>query len=258
MNKIQESNPCGRAEQLVSYLYGESGATERARFEQHLAVCAACRDELQAFGQVREAVGAWRAELLANAPGVAAADLLPAAEPRRAFVGAPSRRSAWGALREFFVLSPAWLRFGTVAASLVVCVLAALAIVNAEVGRENGKLVFRTGVWRTSSPKDGQHQNAVDASQLKQLLAEREAMARQLEETRAQLDDSRAANIQAVYDVIDDSAQTDAPVQPSASDQGASQLRRSGGANATRRAARRSTAKEEDLPRLLDLLSSGN
>jgi anti-sigma factor RsiW len=261
MNKIQETNPCGHAEQLVGYLYGESAAAERARFEQHLSACAACRDELQAFGQVREAVGAWRAEMLTDAPAFAAAEVSPADAARRKVVGAPSRRAAWIALREFFVLSPAWLRFGAVAASLVVCALAALAVVNAEVGRENGKLVFRTGVWRTPAPNVPQPQQiaSVDhegAAQLSQLAAERDAAVRQLEEARAQLEDSRAANIQAVYDVIDDSSQADAlSSQPRSKDAGASRARRTGGA---RKSARRGARSEEDLPRLLDLLGSGN
>jgi anti-sigma factor RsiW len=260
MNKIQETNPCGHAEQLVSYLYGESAAAERARFEQHLAACVACRDELQAFGQVREAVGAWRAELLTDAPAFVATDVSPTDATRRNVVVAPSRRSAWVALREFFALSPAWLRVGAVAASLVVCALAALAVVNAEVGRENGKLVFRTGVWRAPAPSVSQPQIAsVDhdgAAQLSRLVAERDAAVRQLEEARAQLEDSRAANIQAVYDVIDDSSQADAlSSQPQSKDAGASRARRTGVA---RKSARRGARNEEDLPRLLDLLGSGN
>ncbi|MDQ3908724.1 MAG: zf-HC2 domain-containing protein, partial [Acidobacteriota bacterium] len=57
MNRIQETSECGRGEQLVAYLYGETGERERADFEGHLAACAACRAELSAFAQVREAVG---------------------------------------------------------------------------------------------------------------------------------------------------------------------------------------------------------
>src|SRR3712207_8789397 len=52
------------AGQLLGYLYGESGADERAGFEQHLARCAACRDELAAFGQIRASGGGWHAQLL--------------------------------------------------------------------------------------------------------------------------------------------------------------------------------------------------
>lgn len=281
-NEIQEMNVCGRAEQLVGYLYGESNAQERASFELHLADCPACRGELAAFGQVRESVGAWRAELLAHAPGFVATDVIPAAllaedDSRLNARNVPlARRSAWDALREFLVLSPAWLRFGTVAAALVVCTLAALAVANAEVGRENGNLVFRTGVWRTTAANPSAPTRAHEAgegsavtqlnraqltqaqlinqAQLDQLIAERDAARRELEDARAQLDDSRAANIEAVYHDIEESQPVAAP--PSAqTSQGVSRQRH---ANVQRKSVRRATGDEEDLPRLLDLLGSGN
>jgi anti-sigma factor RsiW len=270
MSKIQELNACGCTEQLVGYLYGESDAQERASFELHLTECAACRKELAAFGQVREAVGAWRAEVLTHAPGVAAADVLPAAAPPRAVRDELSpRRSAWDALREFFVLSPAWLRFGTLAAALAICALAALAVANVEVGRENGNLVFRTGVRRSTSADSNAPTRAAEASnveaqsnqaqlsqaQLDQLIAERDAARRELEETRAQLDDSRAANIEAVYHDIEESQPDTAQQQSAPESSGASRLRRP---NAQRKSARRGASDDEDLPRLLDLLSSGN
>jgi hypothetical protein len=260
MNKIQETNLCGRAEQLVSYLYGESSDAERAGFEQHLAACGACREELSAFRQVREAVGAWRAEVLTHAPAITATELIHADVPTRAPHNATSPRTAWDALREFFALTPAWMRAASVAAALVVCALAALAIANAEVGRENGNLVFRTGVWR-STPNAPQAQTAsagsVNSGQLDQLVAERDAARRELDETRAQLDDSRAANIQAVYDVMDDTSQADAATQATPTTQSASKQKRAGGASVSRKSARRG-ASEDDLPRLIDLLNSGN
>jgi hypothetical protein len=209
---------------------------------------------------VRVSVGAWRAEVLTHAPALTATELIPADAPTRAPRNATPPRTAWDALREFFALTPAWLRAATVSAALVVCALAALAVANAEVGRENGNLVFRTGVWRTSPSDAPQTQTAsaggVNAAQLDQLVAERDAARRELEETRAQLDDSRAANIQAAYDVMDDSSQADAATQAAPMTQGMSKQKRAGGASA-RKSARRG-ASEDDLPRLIDLLSSGN
>jgi anti-sigma factor RsiW len=257
MNKIQETNPCGRGEQLVAYLYGEATQPERAGFEQHLPQCAACRDELAAFTQVRESVGEWRAELLTRAPGVLAADASPAAAPARTFNAEPARRSAWGALREFFALSPAWLRFGSVAAALVVCALAALAVFNVELRRENGSLAVRTGVWRAAPAIPDAPQVAGDdnSTRLKQLIAERDAAVRQLEDARAQLEDSRAANIEAVYNEVA-SAETETATQPAS---GANRPRRAGGASAPRRSsARRDPRGEDDLPRLLDLIGGAN
>ena len=260
MNKIQETNPCGRNEQLVGYLYGEATRGERAGFERHLSQCAACREELAAFTQVREAVGEWRAELLTHAPGVVAADLIPAAAPPRTLNAAPARRSAWGALREFFALSPAWLRFGSVAATLVLCALAALAVFNVEVRREDGRLAVRTGVWRDAPaiPTAPQPPPAGvdDSAQLNRLIAERDAAVRQLADARAQLEDSRAANIEAVYsEIAAVEGETGTPT-PAA---GANRQRRAGGAGGARKSsARRNPGDEDDLPRLLDLISGAN
>src|SRR5947209_7479030 len=61
---------CGRGEELVAYLYGESDAAESKTFRQHLTACAVCREELAAFGGVREAVGEWRAEVLSATPSL--------------------------------------------------------------------------------------------------------------------------------------------------------------------------------------------
>jgi hypothetical protein len=260
MNKIQETNPCGRGEQLVGYLYGEATQAERAGFEQHLSQCAACRDELTAFTRVRESVGEWRAELLTHAPGVAASDMIPVvAQPT--FNVDPARRSAWDALRAFCALSPAWLRFGSVAAMLAVCALAALALFNVEVRRENGGVAVRTGAWRNApaianatQTQTGNNDNAV---QLNQLIAERDAAVRQLEDARAQLEDSRAANIEAVYNEVAD-VETE-PTTQSNSATGANRPRRAGGASGPRKSsARRTPRDEDDLPRLLDLISGAN
>jgi hypothetical protein len=259
MNKIQEMNECGRGEQLVAYLYGEANADERAGFERHLSACVACSEELAAFGQVREAVGAWRAELLTHAPAVAIAELMPAAPASRAARVETDRRTAWGALREFFALSPAWLRYGSAAATLVVCALAALAVANAQVRYENGSFAFSTGLARTTmnnpSATQTQSANAGDTVPLNQLVAERDAAMRELQETRAQLDDSRAANIEAVYHEIDDSQPADAGQSVPPVDSTTRQRRSTG---AQRKSARRATQGEDDLPRLIDLLGSGN
>jgi hypothetical protein len=259
MNKIQETNPCGRGEQLVGYLYGEATEAERAGFDQHLSHCAACRDELKAFTQVRESVGGWRAEVLTHAPGVVSAGVIPAAAPPT-FNVEPARRSALNALREFFALSPAWLRFGSVAAAAVVCALAALAVFNVEVRRENGSLSVRTGVWRaasadTNAPPPMQAAARDVSAQLNQLIAERDAAVRQLEDARAQLEDSRAANIEAVYNEV--AASEPAAQQPTSA--GASRSRCAGIASAPRKSsARRGPRDEDDLPRLLDLLGGAN
>ena len=59
-NGFDSLNDCGRKEDLVTYLYGEAHATERASFESHLDYCDGCRNELTTFGRVRRDLGAWQ------------------------------------------------------------------------------------------------------------------------------------------------------------------------------------------------------
>ena len=134
---------CGRGEDLVEYLYGEATKQEAALLRQHLDACAVCREELAAFGGVRASLGAWRAEALGTVPSLNIMDAFaPATEPRPA----ARRRSARAALREFFSLSPLWLRAGAFAATLAVCALAALTLARAEIRWGSDGLALRTGV----------------------------------------------------------------------------------------------------------------
>ncbi|HEX8685394.1 MAG TPA: zf-HC2 domain-containing protein, partial [Pyrinomonadaceae bacterium] len=44
---------CERADEFVTYLYGEATPEEAKAFRPHLEACAVCRDELAALGGVR-------------------------------------------------------------------------------------------------------------------------------------------------------------------------------------------------------------
>lgn len=265
MREIQETNDCGRAETLVGYLYGEAAADERANFEGHLAVCAGCRAELAAFGQVRAAVGEWRAEVLQTAPALALFEVTGGTihAPARHAASPPSsppQRSAWAALREFFALSPAWLRISSAAAALMLCALAALAVLNAEVSWDNRVLTFSTGI-RAAQPADEvapAHAPADDqaalAARLSELTAERDSARRELEETRAQLEDSRASNIEdALYEEAASSVIPDTQASPPAR-----RANRAARRGTTGRGGARASRDDEDLPRLLDLLGGAN
>src|SRR2546423_64107 len=127
---MTDNNKCARAEDLVGYLYDEATADERLSFEQHLNTCVACRDELAAFGHVRGAVREWREEVISHAPALQINAVVPQYASNGRAAHAPAsvvapRRTAWAALREFFTLTPAWMRVGMGAPSLVVCGLAA-------------------------------------------------------------------------------------------------------------------------------------
>jgi hypothetical protein len=126
MQETSSTNLCARAEDLVAYLYNEATRDEARDFEAHLHECISCRTELATFGHVREAMGEWREQALGSlaSPAVeadATRAFAPAVAPAR-------RRSALVALREFFTLSPAWMRAATAALALVFCALAAIAV----------------------------------------------------------------------------------------------------------------------------------
>jgi anti-sigma factor RsiW len=57
----QELNPdCGRMQnELSAYLYGELAGEGTAALEQHLASCAACRDELAGLRETQKLLGRW-------------------------------------------------------------------------------------------------------------------------------------------------------------------------------------------------------
>jgi anti-sigma factor RsiW len=109
---------CGRENDLISFLYGELSAEESQTFNQHVRSCHSCKTELASFQDVRQAVVAWRNESL----GVAA---MPVATPSVAEQRTPS---ALAAFREFFNLSPLWLKGAVAFASILFCLVAGLAI----------------------------------------------------------------------------------------------------------------------------------
>jgi Putative zinc-finger len=266
MNETTNTNHCERAVELVAYFYNEATPAERESFDAHLARCGACRDELGAFAGVREAVGHWRAEILNAAPAHTSFGTAPAPETttarseqeRAASRSTRSASSALAALRQFFTLSPVWLRAGTVAAALVVCALAALAVVKAEVRWDNGVgLAFGT---RRDEAKTKQvaapAAKVYTQAELDNLVAERDAALRELEDTRAQLDDSRAANLIAAVETLEpvpaESIEVPAP-NPSRRER-----RTLSPTNKRQQQRLRRDRDEEDVPRLYDLLIEAN
>jgi anti-sigma factor RsiW len=113
---------CGRENDLIGFLYGELNEVEATAFQRHLRECGTCNAELADFGEVRESVVAWRNESLGSV-----------AFPAQ--VTAPSRTvapratpSAMAALREFFNLSPLWMKGAVAFAAILFCVFAGLAL----------------------------------------------------------------------------------------------------------------------------------
>ncbi len=124
MRDITERPVCHRAEDMVSYLYGEASASDAFDFRDHLQNCDACRSEFAVFNQVHESIQVWRNDALG-----ASFDPAPIVEPAIAALPAvrhERKLSALAALREFFTVAPLWLRGATAFAALSLFVLAAM------------------------------------------------------------------------------------------------------------------------------------
>ncbi|MEN3327723.1 MAG: hypothetical protein V7638_2530 [Acidobacteriota bacterium] len=115
MNEIQNSPYCERASDLIAFLYGEADEREARDFQGHLQQCSSCREEVASFGNVRHSITAWRDEALAGFVSTPVATQ-------------PKTKSALAALRQFFDLSPLWLKGATALAAVAFCVLAGLAL----------------------------------------------------------------------------------------------------------------------------------
>ncbi len=117
-------------ELLVTYLYDECDAADRARVEAHAAACAACERELRALRDLREDLAQW-------APPERPLGLRVIQEPsapRAGWRAAPRRYAAWGL---------------AAAALLVVAASAGLANLDIRYGAQG--LVVRTG-WARGAP----------------------------------------------------------------------------------------------------------
>ena len=116
MQNVNERPVCHRAEDLVTYLYGEANAEEAHDFSSHMRQCDACRAEFAVFNQVHDSIVTWRNEAL----GQIATET--AFVPER-IVQHERKLSALAALREFFSVSPLWLRGATAFAGLLLVAL---------------------------------------------------------------------------------------------------------------------------------------
>lgn len=139
-----------RGELLVAYLYEEIEPDERAAFDRHMAACARCRAELNAFRGVRDELERWSPPELSVEPSVARSFGKSFALPPTPAFGVGPIPSAppvvaplWTALRQV----PAWAQVA--AAVLVVGVAAGAA--NLDVRYTAQGLSVRTG-WRRPDP----------------------------------------------------------------------------------------------------------
>jgi hypothetical protein len=109
---VPQTIACEHASDLVAFLYGESSEDEARDFQNHMTSCASCSDELASFTNVRSGIVSWRDEALN--PLVAAASV---AVRHKVLTEGVTKRSALIAVRQFFSLSPFWLK-GVTAVSI--------------------------------------------------------------------------------------------------------------------------------------------
>ena len=131
MRTMNERPVCHRSEDLVTYLYNEASAAEAQDFASHVETCGACRAELAVFSQVHESILLWRNEALGSAfsPAPQAVEVpAEATTDSRQFVRHERKLPALAALREFFSVSPLWLRGATAFAALLLCALAVVVM----------------------------------------------------------------------------------------------------------------------------------
>jgi hypothetical protein len=119
MKEDVEGLSCGREDELVSFLYEEMDDVAARSFRTHMNSCRPCSRQLSAFANVRQSVTTWRNETL----GIATQ------QPAMQFIADRQTRSAVAAVRQFFTLSPVWLKGAVAFASLLFCVLAVLVVV---------------------------------------------------------------------------------------------------------------------------------
>src|SRR5438874_6297862 len=127
MRAMNERPVCHRAEDLVTYLYGEASEADALDFRNHLRQCDSCRSEFTVFNQVHESISVWRNEALGTSFNPAATPAKVAIEATP-FIRHEPKLSALAALREFFTVSPLWLRGATAFAALLLCVLGIMMV----------------------------------------------------------------------------------------------------------------------------------
>lgn len=95
----------------------------RGIFEQHLLNCTDCGSQLGAFKEIRSSVVSWREESLGGAMDNSVVTSTAVAK-----AAGRVKPSATAAIREFFELSPFWMKGAIAFASVLFCVVSVLGL----------------------------------------------------------------------------------------------------------------------------------
>jgi Putative zinc-finger len=165
MREISKFGNCESGEELIAFLYGELDNGEARKFQQHMQTCDGCHAEYATFADLRESIVTWRNESLSAA--FAAATTVTHVAPV-AFQRSAQRKSALAAIREFFDLSPLWMKGAVAFASLLFCLCAVLAIAYVKspqpiVAKDNGKVYSKQEVdTLLAAERKKQQSNAIE------------------------------------------------------------------------------------------------
>src|SRR5215510_10910941 len=107
MNYKDKTPNCEMHEALVGYLYDEATPEENRLVQAHVAECAACKQELEAFERVRGMLQQWQLDDLPVVRVVSERDA--------------GDRSMLSALKELLLVTPLWAKaLGAAASALLV------------------------------------------------------------------------------------------------------------------------------------------
>lgn len=150
-SRQKEAPHCGFKEQLVAYLYGELAPAEARSFEEHLTACENCRQDIEEFRSVRQALSLWEVN---EAPRVVL----------------PLRTSFWQTLVQALRAAPVWGKLLAGAAAA----LALLAIFNVqiEVSRATG-FRFQASLLPVRTMTAPEDRRALDEKQIAALIDEK-------------------------------------------------------------------------------------
>lgn len=162
MNHIEDTPGCERRDEMISALYGETTENEMLQFQQHMQSCATCEAEMRGFGYVRASIGAWRHEAFSAMDQSTVT--IPTHAPQKT-------KSARTALREFFDLSPLWLKGATAFATVLFCLLAVLALARSNQQPSVNLVSSTSGAKYTEEEKNEIVRKALD-EQKQTLLAQ--------------------------------------------------------------------------------------
>ena len=126
MGKSVMAPVCERGNELIAFLYAEADDAYQGDFEHHMQHCGACKSAFAAFKGIRESVIAWRQESVGV---VLSRSVVAETEVNPMILSCFGSRkpSALAAIREFFALSPLWMKGAVAFASVLFCLFAVLA-----------------------------------------------------------------------------------------------------------------------------------